>query len=198
MSEIRNSQSPFRNQKVNPFFSILSLAYIAGIFLLADSPMVSDLTPFNPYSLLHIPLYGILTTLLIFSFFRSRRKLISPTNPINLSRLPCNEYVRGEMRPALCSVETTTWGSLFHWDSTNPTNYFIIAGLIALVVAIADEIHQAYIPSRNASITDVFLDFIGIILCVLLIRRIQRNEEIPSPQNHRTTRDLSSGQDLKC
>lgn len=174
---------------MNPFFSILSLAYIAGIFLLADSPVVSDVAPFNPYSLLHIPLYGILTFLLIFSNFASPFKFINkrnqmnskdsidpknsknPTNPINLSRLPCNLSVQGEMRPALCSVETTTWGSLFHWDSKNAMNYSV-AGIIALLVAIADEIHQAYIPSRNASIIDVFLDIVGISLCLLLIKRI--------------------------
>ena len=150
------------------FFRILSMAYIAGIFLFADSPMVSDAAPFNPYSLLHIPLYGILTFLLIFSNFASPFKFINkrnqinskdsidpknsknPTNPINLSR---------EMR------------SLFHWDSTNSINP-LIAGLIALVVAIADEIHQAYIPSRDASVTDVFLDIVGISLCLLLIKRI--------------------------
>jgi len=76
------------------------------------------------------------------------------------------------MRPAPCSVETTTSGSLFHWDPTNPMNY-LIAGLIALIVAIADEIHQAYLPNRNASIIDVFLDIIGIILCMFIIKRIE-------------------------
>ncbi len=37
-------------------------------------------------------------------------------------------------------------------------------GVIALGVGIADEIHQAYVPGRNASITDVLLDFVGISL----------------------------------
>jgi hypothetical protein len=32
---------------------------------------------------------------------------------INLSRLPCSESERGEMRPALWSAETTTWGAYF-------------------------------------------------------------------------------------
>jgi len=156
--------------------------------------MVSDVAPFNPYSLLHIPLYGILTFLLIFSNFASPFKFINkrnqmnskdsidpknsknPTNPINLSRLPCNLSVQGEMRPALCSVETTTWGSLFHWDSTNPINSInlLIPGSIALVVAIADEIHQAYIPNRNASIIDALLDIIGIILCIVFVKRIEQ------------------------
>jgi hypothetical protein len=152
---------------VKIFFSVLSGAYIAGIFLLADSPMVSDVAPFNPYSLLHIPLYGILTILLVLSF---RRK---PGNSRNLSRLPCNLSVQGKMRPAPCSVETTTLGSLFHWDPSNSSNYFI-AGIIALIVAIADEIHQAYLPNRNASVTDVFLDIVGIILCMVFIKRIEQ------------------------
>jgi hypothetical protein len=35
------------------------------------------------------------------------------TNQTNLSRLPCSESERGEMRPALWSVETTPWGAYF-------------------------------------------------------------------------------------
>jgi VanZ family protein len=50
---------------MNPFFTILSAAYIFGIFYWADSPAVSQIEPFNPYSLLHIPLYGILAFLLL-------------------------------------------------------------------------------------------------------------------------------------
>jgi len=137
-----------KNSKlVNIFFSALSAAYIAAIFLFADSPMVSDVAPFNPYSLLHIPLYGILALLLILSFSPQRKRFINPTNSIS---------------------------------STNPTNSrnLIISGIIALVVAIADEIHQAYLPSRNASVIDVLLDLAGIICCILLIRRFQSQSVI--------------------
>jgi len=110
-------------------FSILSIAYTAGIFLFADSSMVSDLSTFNPYSLLHIPLYGILTFFLI-----------------------------------LCSMPLKFYPS-------NPTNwrtYFLLSGGIALFVAIADEIHQAYVPGRDASVTDVLLDMVGISLALFL------------------------------
>jgi hypothetical protein len=142
---------------MNIFFSVLSAAYIAGIFFLADSPMVFDMATFNPYSLLHIPLYGILTILLTLSFSKSSTNpkdsssSSSPRNPVN-------------------SVTST--------NSTNPTNPRnlrnpIIAGIIALVVAIADEIHQAYLPNRNASFTDVLLDVVGIIFFILVLRRIQ-------------------------
>jgi VanZ family protein len=52
---------------MNPFFSVLSAFYIFGIFYWADSPAVAQIGAFNPYSLLHIPLYGILTILLILA-----------------------------------------------------------------------------------------------------------------------------------
>ncbi len=131
---------------MNPIFSILSAAYIAAIFLLADSPMVSDVTPFNPYSLLHIPLYGILTLLLILSFPPQRNRSIDGTNSID-STNPSNPT-----------------------NSSNSSN-LVIAGIIALVVAIADEIHQAYIPNRNASVVDVLLDTAGIGLSISIFLR---------------------------
>jgi hypothetical protein len=130
---------------MNILFSTLSAAYIAGIFLFADSPMVSDVATFNPYSLLHIPLYAMLTFLLIVSFSPQRKRFLNPTNSTN----PTN------------SINSS--------DSRN----LRIAGIIALVVAIADEIHQVYIPNRNASIIDVLLDMIGIGLCVLVTRRFR-------------------------
>ena len=111
-------------------FSILSIAYIAGIFLLAGSSVVSDLSPFNPYSLLHIPLYGILTILLILSL-------------VPMTQLPNYLITR-----------------------------FLVVGFIALIVAIADEMHQAYVPGRETSVTDVLLDFVGIILVLFFAFRL--------------------------
>jgi len=105
-------------------FRLFSIAYVAGIFLFADSSVVSDLAPFNPYSLLHIPLYGILTLLLFFSFVPSK----------------------------------------------SHSTRFLIVGLVATMIGVADEIHQAYIPGRNASVSDVFLDVVGIGLCLFVIK----------------------------
>ncbi len=45
--------------------------------------------------------------------------------------------------------------SLFHWGQL-PNDLMarsFIVGFIALGVGVADEIHQAYVPSRDASIT---------------------------------------------
>ena len=52
---------------MNPFYALLSAAYIFAIFFLADSGAASQIGEFNPYSLLHIPLYGILTLLILLS-----------------------------------------------------------------------------------------------------------------------------------
>ena len=115
------------------FFRLLSIGYVVGIFLFADSSVVSDLAPFNPQSLLHIPLYGILTFLLTFS-----------------------------------TVPYST-----HLTHSTYSTRFIIAGLIAVMVAVADEIHQAYVPGRNASVYDVLLDVVGILLCLFVIWRLK-------------------------
>jgi len=52
---------------MNYFFALLPAAYIFGIFFYADSPVVSQIAVFNPFSILHIPLYGILTLLLVLA-----------------------------------------------------------------------------------------------------------------------------------
>ncbi len=139
-------------------FSISSIVYIFCIFLFADSSVVSTLSTFNPYSLLHIPLFGILTVLLIFSFVPLKFNSTNQTNQRNLSR---------EM------------GSLFHWDQINQRNwknFYLLPGAIALIVAIADEIHQAYVPGRDASITDVLLDLVGIILVLFFFFRLLKTK----------------------
>jgi len=120
--------------------AFLSIAYIAVIFLWADSPVVSDLAPFNPYSLLHIPLYGILTMLLTFSFIPFKLKRKDP-----MTQSPNNSMTQ-----------------LMHVR-------LFISGTIALIVGIADEINQSFIPIRDASITDLLLDGVGIILTLFLI-----------------------------
>jgi len=138
------------------FFKLASAAYISGIFLFAGSPVVERLGQFNPYSLLHIPLYGILTLLLFFSKWSSI--FINRGNPANStnSKDPTNPT-----------------------NSKNPTNSsnLAVAGIIALVVAIADEIHQSFIPFRDASVTDVFLDLIGISLVLIVFSKYYKKSQ---------------------
>jgi hypothetical protein len=137
---------------MNILFSILSIVYISAIFILAGSPIVRILAPFNIYSLLHIPLYGILTALLILSFVPIKIKSTKPINPTN-STNPINPI-----------------------NPINSTTCFLVVGVIALGVGIADEIYQAYIPGRDASVTDVLLDFVGIALVLFLAFRLLKTK----------------------
>jgi hypothetical protein len=129
---------------INLIFSILSASYISAIFLLADSPVVSTLASFNPYSLVHIPLYGILTVLLVFSFLTSALKA----------------------KDSMAQQRN---------EPKDQSNRFMIAGFITLGVAIADEIYQSLLPGRDASITDILLDIIGIGAAMLLVNQFHKS-----------------------
>ena len=64
-------------------------------------------------------------------------------------------------------------------NATNTINLrarYLLPGGIASVVAIADEIHQAYVPGRDASITDVLLDMVGIILVLFFFFRVLKTK----------------------
>jgi len=114
--------------QMNPFFTVLSAAYIFGIFFWADSPAASQIGEFNPYSLLHIPLYGVLTGLLLLAF---------------------------------ASKQGTNFALQYH-----------LAAWTAVAVGILDEYHQTFIPTREGSVGDVLLDILGVILAVILARRV--------------------------
>ena len=132
------------------FFSILSVAYIWAIFFLADAPVVHILSSFNPYSLLHIPLYGGLTLLLVFSMIPVKLRR-SASTASDSQRLPSNRS----------SGPNTQQAKL------------LIPAFIAFGVAIADEIHQGFIPNRDASITDILLDVLGILIFLFAIRYVR-------------------------
>ncbi len=131
------------------FFSILSLLYVAAIFILAGFPMVHTLSEFNPYSLLHIPLFGILAFLLIFSMVPIPRG-----------------FREGSIQPGSDSRRLQS-------EETNGLKLrFFIAGAIGLAVAIFDEVHQLSVPGRDGSISDIVLDMVGIALALLLCSRL--------------------------
>jgi VanZ family protein len=60
--------------------------------------------------------------------------------------------------------------------SINVRNRLFICTLIAAAVAVADEIHQAFIPNREGSITDVLLDLLGIILVLFVVKKLLKAE----------------------
>jgi VanZ family protein len=49
--------------------------------------------------------------------------------------------------------------------------WFLICATIVIVYALADEYHQSFVPSRTASIYDSFIDMIGGLTALLIVRR---------------------------
>lgn len=113
---------------MNPFFTFLSAIYIFCIFYLAGSPVVSKIGEFNFYSLLHIPLYGILMILLLLAFASK--------------------------------------------PETSRTSRYSGAACLAIAVGALDEYYQSFIPTREASLGDVLLDILGVVLVMILARRV--------------------------
>jgi len=110
---------------MNSIVSILSVVlYIFSIFFCADSPVVSRIGALNPYSILHVPLYGFLTFLLLRAF---------------------------------------------GWDrKPNYRSLYAMTAFLAIGIAVLDELNQCGIPSRQGSITDVFLDATGVSLALFV------------------------------
>lgn len=59
------------------------------------------------------------------------------------------------------------WFAADKW-LTKPFRYFVVVCLITACYGISDEIHQIFVPGRDASIYDWFADCSGAVLAVLL------------------------------
>jgi hypothetical protein len=129
---------------VNLFFAFLAAAYVVAVFLLAGSSVASALSRFNPYSLLHVPLYGVMAVLVLFSLLPFR-----PESP----------------RPG--TGERFWIGKL---PVTIPVSRFLTAGILCVAVGVADEFHQLNVPGRKGSVSDVFLDAVGTVVALVLCR----------------------------
>ena len=57
----------------------------------------------------------------------------------------------------LLTLRMTSW-----WGSA------LVAGIFGLLYAISDELHQKFVPGRNAAAADVALDFAGVLSGVLV------------------------------
>ena len=126
---------------------------------------------FNPFSLLHIPLYLILTLLIVLSIvpFHLFRLFRSNRCPLHL---PVNASTHEQVDDLIGPGGPDGLNALNQINPTNPINQrnrwirFLIAGFISFVVAVADEYHQSFIPTREASFTDILLDIMGIVLAL--------------------------------
>ena len=53
----------------------------------------------------------------------------------------------------------------------NPLASFWYAAAITVLYAISDEIHQTFVPTREGTVRDVFIDAIGIAIMYMYIRK---------------------------
>lgn len=58
--------------------------------------------------------------------------------------------------------------------STRKISIYMLSMLFGILFAISDEIHQAFIPGRNASAIDVLIDTIGLLIGWLMILIVER------------------------
>ena len=70
--------------------------------------------------------------------------------------------------------------TLSYWFSTDkwlrePLKYCVIVCCIAACYGITDEIHQTFVPGRDASIYDWFADCIGAVLAVFVRLGMMKN-----------------------
>lgn len=52
---------------------------------------------------------------------------------------------------------------------------FVCSAIVAFLYAVSDELHQAFVPGRNCTLQDVFIDTIGIIGFYFTIRFIKKD-----------------------
>ena len=62
-----------------------------------------------------------------------------------------------------------TFNALARWQARTGWQQAVWAALGGLLVAISDEIHQAFVPNRGPAVTDVLIDFSGVLCGVLLL-----------------------------
>lgn len=59
----------------------------------------------------------------------------------------------------------------FYLSKKKPTSKtYVMAFVIAILYASSDELHQTFIPTREGTIRDIFIDTIGISFMYILIK----------------------------
>jgi VanZ family protein len=67
-----------------------------------------------------------------------------------------------------------TWRAVRR-ETRDPMKVFVLSAVVVLMVALSDEFHQSFVPSRTSSVIDVGYDFIGGVAALSVLSRF-RNE----------------------
>jgi len=60
---------------------------------------------------------------------------------------------------------------------------YFIAGFLAFLYAVSDEIHQTFVPGRNGSPVDVAIDSLGILIGILFLLLLKKFKFILRSKN---------------
>ena len=74
-----------------------------------------------------------------------------------------------------------TFRLVWRYFQTNPCIAFFLAGSLALFFAALDELHQYFVPLRQARVTDIAIDAIGIGLALgifFIMRKISEKNNL--------------------
>jgi VanZ family protein len=71
-------------------------------------------------------------------------------------------------------------GFLAQGQAPRDAAYFAI--LLAVSYALTDELHQAFVPGRHASVLDIGFDYVGAVSACLLARRLITKRIADSPR----------------
>ena len=76
--------------------------------------------------------------------------------------------------------------SLMNTYKLKQKNRITISAIIGLLYAISDEIHQAFIPGRGPLVSDVVIDFSGVMvgMCIVLLIISFYTNEMARRKNH--------------
>lgn len=139
--------------KLHGGYTLLTLGYMAGIFLLSGTPAQDNgpigLIPEFLQNGLHVPLFAGLTLCVFLSLSGGR------------------------------------------WKQPAPFLLYGAVGLFACAYAALDEWHQSFVPGRFASVSDVFLDCVGII-GLLLVHRLNSLKSKRIAQDKKAKAEASS------
>ncbi len=64
-------------------------------------------------------------------------------------------------------------------QGAKPTNnHYLKSAIITIIYAISDEVHQTFVPTRQGTLRDVFIDTLGVSVAYLLIKRFYNKVQL--------------------
>ncbi len=76
--------------------------------------------------------------------------------------------VKKAMHVAAYGILTWLYLRALRGTTSDDTPVRAVAAALALTYALSDEYHQGFVPGRNASLSDVLIDGVGVIAVILL------------------------------